>query len=137
MSRFVLAVAQKRIAKWVIWPLALLFSVGVWQCADHGKWSESAAFLLLLLYVGWIASTPALRKPLPQNEPGDLDDEETRELARVIVPVYYALVIASVVLTAALGFRWYWIIGIAVITWVSVQIAGSFAMVLASRGTNA
>jgi hypothetical protein len=73
------------------------------------------------------------RAPLPQYEPGDLDDEELREMASIMVHVYYALVIGVVAGAASIGLRFYWIILIAVATWMLAQVLGSILMAVISR----
>jgi hypothetical protein len=132
MSSYGLAVAKKRIARFVIAPLALLFSVATWIAFDHDRWITAAAFLLLIVYVAWLASTPSLRAALPQYEPGDLNDEELRDLASTMVHVYYALEIAAVAGAVSLGIRFYWIILIAVVTWILARILGSLVMAIIS-----
>ena len=82
--------------------------------------------------MGWLASNPTLRAGLPPFEPGEADDAETRELASIMVQIYYALVIAAAASAASMGLRFYWVILIAVGTWILVQVVGSFATVLIS-----
>lgn len=125
MSSYRLAVAKKRIARFVLPPLALLFGVATWMSLNHGRWISAAAFLLLIVYIAWLASTPSLRAALPQYESGDLNDEELHDLASIMVHVYYALVIGAIAGAASLGIRFYWIALIALVTWMLAQILGS------------
>jgi hypothetical protein len=56
----VLRLPEKRIVRFVLPPLVLLFSVATWESVDHGRWI-AAAFLLLVVYIGWLARNPSLR----------------------------------------------------------------------------
>jgi hypothetical protein len=122
MSSYRLAVAKKRIVRFVLPPLALLFGVATWMALNHGKWLFAAAFLLLILYIARLASTPSLRAALPEHESGDLSDEELRDLASIMAHVYYVLVIGTIAGAASLGIRFYWIALIALVTWMLARL---------------
>ncbi len=145
MSSFALAVAERRLSRFVLWPLALAFSVAAWVSVSRGLWWAAGVFVLLVLYMGWLTSGLASNRgksfselrsgivlPPPPDKAEDVNYEETRELARTTVHVYYALVIGAVVGAVVSGLRFYWVILIAAATWVLAQIAGSLLMALVS-----
>lgn len=132
MSSYALAVAKKKIGRFVLWPIALIFGVATWVSVDYGRWLAAAAFLLLILYVGWLASMVSLRTALPPYEAGNVDREELHHLASFMKHVYYALVIATIVAARSAGVRFYWAILIASGTWILAQIVGGFVMALIS-----
>jgi hypothetical protein len=116
--------ARRRIEKFVLWPLSLMLAMADWQWWMHGVWWAGAAYLVLLIYIAWIAA--GVRFPSGNSE--ELD----RMLASIMVKVYYALVAAAIVCAIAADLRFYWTILVAVATWILANIAGTLIMAFVS-----
>lgn len=119
-----IAVAEGRVAKFVLWPLSIIFALGAWSAFHRGQWWIAASFIVLIAYnfhltydlVGRSASILdkllfPFRAPLrldPDSE--EQSDERHRELPRTIAHAYYAVVAATTLMAKATWLELPWAI---------------------------
>lgn len=135
MSRIAFALAERRIAIFILRPLSVSFGAATFVSAHRGAWWAAGIFLLLVIYMGWLVtnlennrgkSFNELRRgialpAISMNESEDLSDEETRHLVGTMVHVLYAVIISVVVAMLIAGTRFYWILLIGVLVWLLGQ----------------
>lgn len=127
MSKLVpgVAIAEKRVVRFLIWPSAIGFATGAWVAVLDSAWWAATVFVLLVALMGWQTSRIVMSER-PDDESEEATSQRERYLADVIGRVYFVFVAGVSLFAVVTGIRYYWAIAIGVAMFILAPLARAF-----------